>query len=522
MRLIGLAIVACATGAWVGAAAPAMAAITSVSVSNQSLAENQSVSGTVATFSTNNPLGGPWIASIDWGDGTTSTGTVTVNGSDGSVSGSHTYIEDGTYTLQVRVSESGGSPNTVSASASVTVVEADVALVAVQPITLSEGTTFSGPVASLTDSGSPDLPSKFSATIDWGDGVTTAGTISGTPGNFVVSGSHMYADELLHGSIKVTVSEPEGSSTIGPVQDQISVTEADALTAHPVTFSASDGAPFSGTVATFSDTSTTTPASDFTATVNWGDGTTTPGTVSWSGGTLTVSGHHTYNSPPSNYAVNVRLSDDAPGTATANAPSTANVSPGKPAAVTQGANGVTINRATLNATVYPNGDATRYSFQYGTTTAYGLTTPSASVESGNSGRAVSGSLSGLAPGTTYHYRLVATNSEGTTVGADQTFRTVPLVTGLKGRRDGSFLVTVNAPGPGTVDVVVTAGNSVWGHARLTAMHAGRLRILIRPNRRARLLMKHHRHHITLHMTITFTPRHGRATSITFQGLHLPA
>jgi hypothetical protein len=189
--------------------------------------------------------------------------------------------------------------------------------------------------------------------------------------------------------------------------------------------------------------------------------------------------------------------------------------------VTQGANGVTINSATLNGTVDPNGDATTYSFQYGTTTAYGSTTPSLSAGSGNSGQAVSASVSRLTPGTTYHYRVVATNAEGTTVGADQTFKTVALVTGLKGRRDGSVLVVVIAPAAGTFDVVVIDGNKVFGHARLKAKHAGRFTILVRPNRRGRRLIEHHHHHITLRVTVTFTLQNGRAVSVTFRGLHLP-
>jgi PKD domain len=518
--LLGLSIFVGAICAWLGAAPPATATITSVSVSNQSLAESQSFSGTVATFSTDDPFD-TFSATIDWGDGSTQSGPATLNGNSGSVSGNHTYIEDGTYTLNVTVTESGGSPSVKSASASVTVVEADAALVAVSPITVNEGTSFSGPVAHLIDSGSPDPASKFSATIDWGDGTTTVGTVAGSGGNFTISGSHAYADELANGVIKVKVSEAEGNAAIG-VQDQINVKDADTLIAHPLTFPASDGIPFNGTVATFLDTSTTAPASGFTATINWGDGSSTRGTVGWSGAMLTVSGSHTYNSPPASYAVNVELTDDSPGTATANAASTASVSPGKPSAVTQGANAVRINGATLNGTVNPDGDATTYSFQFGKTNAYGSGTRHGTVGSGNSGRQVSASISGLTPGTTYHYRVVAGNSKGTTVGADHTFMTIAVVARLKERRNGTFLVVVNAPGRGTADVVVMAGKTVFGHARRTAKRVGRLTILVHPNRRGRRLIKDHRHHVRLRVIVTFTPQHGPATTSTFRGLHVPA
>src|SRR5204862_303603 len=79
--------------------------------------------------------------------------------------------------------------------------------------------------------------------------------------------------------------------------------------------------------------------------------------------------------------------------------------------------------ATLNGTVSPNGTDTTYSFQYGTTTSYGTQTPSAGPEKGNADKAVSADVAGLAPSTTYHYRLVAVNPDGTVNGADMTFTT---------------------------------------------------------------------------------------------------
>jgi phosphodiesterase/alkaline phosphatase D-like protein len=79
--------------------------------------------------------------------------------------------------------------------------------------------------------------------------------------------------------------------------------------------------------------------------------------------------------------------------------------------------------ATLNGTVNPNGAATTYYFQWGTTTAYGATSGSHSAGSGTIAAAVHVTASHLTPGTTYHYRLVASNSAGTTAGIDRTFTT---------------------------------------------------------------------------------------------------
>lgn len=67
---------------------------------------------------------------------------------------------------------------------------------------------------------------------------------------------------------------------------------------------------------------------------------------------------------------------------------------------------------------------TKYYFEYGITTAYGSKTAETSVGSGGEFVAVSAPLAGLAPGTSYHYRLVATNSRGTTIGKDKEFETL--------------------------------------------------------------------------------------------------
>jgi hypothetical protein len=93
--------------------------------------------------------------------------------------------------------------------------------------------------------------------------------------------------------------------------------------------------------------------------------------------------------------------------------------PGPPVVVTGPAAGVTSTTAVLTGTANPNGLATTSSFQYGTSTAYGQQTPAAAVV-GTGDVPVSATLTGLAPATTYHYRLVATNSAGPTLGADLT------------------------------------------------------------------------------------------------------
>ena len=94
-----------------------------------------------------------------------------------------------------------------------------------------------------------------------------------------------------------------------------------------------------------------------------------------------------------------------------------------PAAVTGSATNVTTSSATLNGTVDPNGRATIWYFEYGTSTSYGSKTSEHSAGSGGSAVPVTIGVSGLARGRVYHYRLVATSDAGTSRGADQTFST---------------------------------------------------------------------------------------------------
>jgi hypothetical protein len=101
--------------------------------------------------------------------------------------------------------------------------------------------------------------------------------------------------------------------------------------------------------------------------------------------------------------------------------------PGAPTATTGTASAVTAASATVGGTVNPNGRRTTYHFDYGTTTAYGSLAPSPDAVAGSdrTAHAVSASLTGLLPGTTYHFRIVATNSRGTTAGVDASFITAP-------------------------------------------------------------------------------------------------
>jgi hypothetical protein len=102
----------------------------------------------------------------------------------------------------------------------------------------------------------------------------------------------------------------------------------------------------------------------------------------------------------------------------------------KPTVTTGTASKLAAQTVTLNGKVTPNGANTTYLFQWGTSTIYGQSTPQGTVASGAGTVPVSTDLNGLNPVTTYHYRLVAHNSAGTTNGADHTFKTRALPLGL--------------------------------------------------------------------------------------------
>ena len=93
-----------------------------------------------------------------------------------------------------------------------------------------------------------------------------------------------------------------------------------------------------------------------------------------------------------------------------------------PAVSTESATEITANDAALNATVDPGGLTPTYSFEFGTTASYGRKTPQRSLSASSSGVAVGDSVA-LDESTTYHYRVVAESSAGTTYGEDETLTT---------------------------------------------------------------------------------------------------
>src|SRR5262249_33563707 len=135
----------------------------------------------------------------------------------------------------------------------------------------TEGTAFTDVVATFTDANPGANPSDYSATITWGDGHTSPGTIfpdPQQPGTFDVRGTNTYAEEGSY-SPDVVIHDTGGAST--DVQGSVSVGDA-ALAATGTPGSATPGVPFTAAVATLTDANPFATAGDFSVTIAWGDG----------------------------------------------------------------------------------------------------------------------------------------------------------------------------------------------------------------------------------------------------------
>jgi plastocyanin len=116
--------------------------------------------------------------------------------------------------------------------------------------------------------------------------------------------------------------------------------------------------------------------------------------------------------------------------------------------------------ATLNGSLNPHGLATTFHFQYGTTTSYGLTT-APQTQTGNTVRNVSANINGLMASHTYHFRIVASNVDGTRMGSDRTFTTLTAT--------GPPVVTTN-PATSVTASSATLHGSLDPHGLTTTVH----------------------------------------------------
>lgn len=261
--------------------------------SNITPVEGQPFSGQVASFTDPLTTGqvGQYAATIDWGDGTGSTPGVVIfqGGTAFNVNGSHTYGDEGAYALTVTVN--GPSGRVFLANGQAIVADAPLHAVATTAIA-TVGTAFTGTVATFTDDNPGATIADFHATITWGDGHTSSGTIvppTAPTRIFSVSGSNLYSTSGQF-AVAVTINDVGGMSATA------NSTVTAAFAASGSNLSPVEGQPFNNSlVASFSDPLTTGQAGQYSATIDWGDNSTSTGTVIFLGGTsFWVTGSHTY------------------------------------------------------------------------------------------------------------------------------------------------------------------------------------------------------------------------------------
>jgi hypothetical protein len=256
-----------------------------------------------------------YTVTINWGDGATTAGTVNGSGGLFTISGSHTYTEEGSFSPVISVVDADGAVG--QATASITAADAPLTAtaVALSPV---EGLAFSGTVATFTDANPGATLDDFGATIVWGDGNTNQGTISFDAVNkrYVVSGTNTYGDEGTY-TLRVTITDVGGAAPAVTTK-QVAVSDALLSNGTGLTFTPIEGSGFSGPVATFTDANPNATAGDFTATIDYGDASGTVSTTvkAAGGGRFSVLGAHTY-AEEGTYPIHVTVTDKGGSNVTA-------------------------------------------------------------------------------------------------------------------------------------------------------------------------------------------------------------
>src|SRR5207237_485240 len=366
-----------------------------------------SFSGVVASFTDADPNGTAtdYTTSINWGDGSglDTSATVAYNSTTKvfEVTGAHTYAEEGSNAVTIVISDHGASdtahstanvadagltasPKTVTPTEGAPFTNvADAALVAsLKALSGTEGTAVppSTVVAHFADADPHGTATDYSATVDWKDGSTSAGVIvASSAGGFDVQAGHTYEEE---GSYPIHVSIADlGGSTVG-ADGSVSVGDA-ALTASGKTLSGTEGAaiPVTTVVAHFTDADSHGALGDYTASIDWKDGTSSTGViVASSAGGFDVQAGHTYEEEGS-YAIHVSIADLGGSAATANDALTVN-----DAALNSGAvilPTTVVSTPTSVTATFTDGDPHGTASDYTATIDWGDSTATCTVTSSN-------------------------------------------------------------------------------------------------------------------------------------------
>ena len=269
------------------------------------------------------PDAAPWGVTVSWGDGSPNT-SYFLNSAGTLGSKSHTFTEEGSYTVTVTVTDFTNQTQSKTFQVNVS----DPAVIATgKSISPVEGTDATWVVATFTDPGGNEPTNDYSADINWGDGTAaSAGSIFFNGTSYEVRGTHTYVEESAAdhpGSqpyvITVTIHHDAAPTT----QVMSSATVSDpSVVAVGVPVYAVDCMTTTVTTATFTDPGGSEDLSDYSASIDWGDGTAaSAGSISYAGGVFTVAGAHAYASQ-GNYTITTTINHEASTPTVASSPAT--------------------------------------------------------------------------------------------------------------------------------------------------------------------------------------------------------
>ncbi|MEJ0090590.1 MAG: PKD domain-containing protein [Limisphaerales bacterium] len=373
------------------------------------------VTATSATLNSSvDPNGASTTIHFDYGL-TASYGSSTISGNIGTSFGNYGTSISGlapntTYHFRIVASSSGGTANgndlTFTTSASGPTVQTLAAtLVTATSATLNSSIDPNG--ASTT------IHFDYGLTASYGSS-TISGNIGTTAGNYGTSISGLSPNTTYH--FRIVASSSGGTVNGGDLTFTTSASGPTAQTLAAASISTTSAQlngsinPNGLTTTAHFEYGTTTSYGSSTPTGNFG---TTPQSIAY-----TVSGL----APNTTYHFRIVASNSG-GTANGNDATFITAGSGAPTVQTLAATAATTTTAQFNGSINPNGFATTAYFEYGQTTTYGSTTTAGNF--GTSVQSIGFVQAGLTPNTTYHYRIVAFNNQGTTRGLDATFTTLP-------------------------------------------------------------------------------------------------
>jgi PKD repeat protein len=172
---------------------------------NQFSDEGENKSFLLGSFSDSNG-NGPWQVRVTWGDGSppetffrSSTGTLPPR--------SHTYAEDGTYTVTVRVEDAAGASDTGAFQVTVANLPPTCGGIVAPLVPVPVNTV----IAALAPFSDPGVQDTHTGSWNWGDGSSSAATIVEANGSGTASGTHTYTTPNVY-TLTLIVTDDEGAS----------------------------------------------------------------------------------------------------------------------------------------------------------------------------------------------------------------------------------------------------------------------------------------------------------------------